>query len=124
MNIWFAVAALIAVVTLGLHVFLGGREAAEPLLKAADLDQLAKFTNYYCWHLVSIAIGGVAVAFGYSAYRPDGVDVAIFASCICALFALWSAGMIVVFRLRPMQFAQWALFLPISLLGLIGSLSS
>ncbi|QNP47402.1 hypothetical protein [Diaphorobacter aerolatus] len=122
MNLWLAAASLVSAVTCGLHVFMGGKEAAGPLLKSSELDPIAKFTNYYCWHLVTIVIAGLAVAFAYSCLAASGNDVALLATALAALFAAWSVGMIAIFRLPPLQFAQWALFLPISLLGLIGSL--
>ncbi|WP_374656411.1 hypothetical protein [Dongia sp.] len=123
MNGWFAAAAGLSAFTCGLHVVMGGREAARPLLAAAELDRLAKFTNYYCWHLVTIVIGALAVAFAYSARAGMAADLALFATGIAFLFALWSLGMIARFRLPPLLFGQWALFLPIGLLGLAGHLA-
>jgi len=123
MNGWFAAAAALSAFTCGLHVFMGGREAVRPLLAAGDLDRLAKFTNYYCWHLVTIAIGALAAAFAYSARQGAAPELALFATGIALLSASWSLGMIARFRLPPLQFGQWALFLPIGLMGLAGHLT-
>lgn len=121
MNMWFAAAAVLAVLTCGIHVVLGGREAARPLLIASNLDLGAKYTNYYCWHLVTIVIGALAFAYGYSAWTAEP-GLALFATAMAFLFAAWSLGMIALFRLRPFQFGQWALFLPMAALGLVGGL--
>lgn len=122
MNGWFVAAAALSAFACGLHVVAGGREAARPLLAARDLDRFAKFTNYYCWHLVTIVLAAMAVAFGYSARLGAATDLALFATGIAFLFAIWSLVMIAKFRLPPLRFAQWALFVPIGLLGLAGVL--
>lgn len=122
MNGWFVSAAGMSAFTCGLHVILGGREAARPLLEAGGLNRLAKFTNYYCWHLVTIVLGALSVAFAYSSRAGSAADLALFATTIAFLFAIWSLGMIVIFRLPPLQFPQWALFLPIGVLGVVGHL--
>ncbi|MBH5397551.1 hypothetical protein HZZ13_07055 [Bradyrhizobium sp. CNPSo 4010] len=121
MNAWFAAAAILSAGICGLHVVMGGREAARPLLAASGLDHVAKFTNYYCWHLVTIVIGALGAAFAYSSWQASAVDIAQFATAIALLFALWSVAMIVRFRLSPIQFPQWALFILIALLGLAGN---
>jgi membrane-bound acyltransferase YfiQ involved in biofilm formation len=122
-NGWFLAAAGLSALICGAHIVMGGREAARPLLAAAELDRVAKFTNYYCWHLVTIAIGALTVAFAYASQTVASTDIAAFATGIAFLFGAWSLGMIAKFRLPPMQFGQWALFFPVSLLGLIGILT-
>lgn len=122
MNGWFLAAAGLLTVICGVHIVMGGREAARPLLAATELDRTAKFTNYYCWHLVTIAIGALALAFAHASQAGAATDLALFATGIAFLFGAWSLGMIARFGLPPMQFGQWALFLPVSLLGLIGIL--
>ena len=120
MNLWFLSAAILSFGICALHVTLGGREAARPLLATTELDRVAKFTNYYCWHLVTIAIALMAAAFAFAARPGANVDAAIFASATAAVFALWSVIMIVRHKLSPLQFGQWALFLPVGLLGAVG----
>lgn len=119
MNEWFAAAAALSALTCGIHVVIGGRAAARPLLEA-PLDRDVKFTNYYCWHAVTITIAALAAAFAYSSGAGAGTDLALLATGIALLFALLSLAMIARFRLPPIQFGQWLLFLVIALLGLIG----
>lgn len=123
MNLWYAAAAILSATTCGLHIIFGGREAAQPLLASTEIDLLTKFTNYYCWHLVTIMIGALAVAYGYAAWMITSADLGLFATGITFLFALWSVAMIIHFRLPALKFQQWALFAPIGILGLIGSVA-
>jgi uncharacterized membrane protein YjjP (DUF1212 family) len=120
MNFWFLSAAILSTGICALHVFGGGRQAARPLLATTELDHVAKFTNYYCWHLVTIAIALMAAAFAFASRPEANADPAIFASATAVTFALWSIVMIVRYRLSPLQFGQWALFLPAGLLGAVG----
>lgn len=123
MNVWLLSAAGLSAIICVLHIVLGGREAARPLLASMELTRSAKFTNYYCWHLVTIAIGAMAVAFVRSSQMDAAADLAFFATGLALLFAGWSVLMVAKFRLSPWQFPQWALFLPVALLGAIGILS-
>jgi hypothetical protein len=122
MNPFLAAAAAASLLTCLVHLVLGGREVARPLLATEGLRRIPKFTAYYCWHLVTITLSGLALAFALAA-RPDGSrELALFATGGAALFAVWSLGMVARFRLRPWHFPQWALFLPITALGLAGVL--
>jgi hypothetical protein len=120
MNFWFLSAAVLSTGICALHVTLGGREAARPLLSTTELDRVAKYTNYYCWHLVTIAIALMAAAFAFASRPGANTDAAIFASAAAIIFALWSVIMIVQHKLSPLQFPQWALFLPVGFLGAVG----
>ena len=121
-NTYFAAAAILSAFTCLIHATLGGRGTAGPLLAARELGKVAKFTAYYCWHLVTITLAGIALAFWLAASDPAVEALAIFATAGTAAFALWSLAMIVLFRLRLWHFPQWALFLPAAGLGLAGFL--
>jgi hypothetical protein len=120
MNAWLALAALLAAATTLIHAILGGREIATPLLAAERLHAVPKFTLYYCWHLVTIVLAALALAFGLVAIGLGSRDLALFATVGAALFCLWSLGMVGLFRLRIAQFPQWALFAAIAISGTIG----
>ena len=120
MNAWLALATLLAAATTLIHAILGGREIATPLLAAERLHAVPKFTLYYCWHLVTIVLAALALAFGLVAIGLGSRDLALFATVGAALFCLWSLGMVGLFRLRIAHFPQWALFAAIAISGTIG----
>jgi len=120
MNIWLALAAVFAAATTLIHFVLGGRHVAAPLLATERLHAVPKFTMYYCWHLVTIVLAALALAFGLAASGHASRDLALFATIGAALFCLWSLGMIGLFHLRIAHFPQWALFAAITLSGTIG----
>src|SRR6478735_10545487 len=62
MNPWLGAAALAAFSTFLIHTFVGGRLIARPLLAARDLPRVPRLTVYYCWHMVSLLLFGMAVA--------------------------------------------------------------
>ena len=49
MNWFLLIAAILSFVTFAVHLFVGGREIATPLLKS-DLDQVPKLTAYTKLH--------------------------------------------------------------------------
>lgn len=120
MNIWLALAAALAAATTLIHFVLGGRHVAAPLLATERLHAVPKFTMYYCWHLVTIVLAALALAFGLAASGRASRDLALFATVGAALFCLWSLGIIGLFHLRIAHFPQWALFAAITLSGTIG----
>ena len=103
-----------------LHVFAGGPIAARPLL-LSDMRDEAKYTNYYCWHLVSIVIAAMTFGFAYAAVEAAGRDVAIIMTVLAGMFAAWSLGLVLWKRQRPFRLPQWLLFAPIAVLGAVGS---
>lgn len=120
MNTWLALAAALAAATTLIHFILGGRHVAAPLLAAERLHAVPKFTMYYCWHLVTIVLAALALAFALVATGQGSRDLAIFATGGAALFCLWGLGMTGLFRLRIAHFPQWALFAAITASGALG----
>ncbi len=77
-------------------------------------------TAYYAWHMVTITIAALALAFAMAATTADARDLALFASAGALIFALWSILMIAIHKLKPFLFPQWLLFLPIAATGFAG----
>lgn len=120
MNIILLAAAICAALICLIHVVLGGRAVARPLLAAEGLRGIPKYTAYFCWHIVTITLAGMALAFLLAAL-PDGARVlALFATGGAALFALLCLGINVTFGLGAWRHPQWALFLPVTALGAAG----
>jgi len=119
MNTGFAAASVLSLITWGLHTFAGGAEVAGPLLRS-EMPPVAKWTAYYCWHLVTIVLSLMAVSFAYAAFVPSGRDVAALATALSVSSGLWSL-VLVVWRYRhPWRLPQWSLFLVISLAAVWG----
>ena len=118
-NYALAAASGLTAVVWALHTFVGGPATAGPLL-ASSLPPVAKYTNYYCWHLVTIVLLGLSGAFAYAAVVPAGRDVAVLATVTVVAFALWSVLLILWKHRRPWQLPQWLLFLAIGGAALAG----
>ena len=92
------------------HVFVGGKYVARPLLADKRLPPASKWLNYYCWHLVSAMLVFFAVYLAYgSLNRPNifvlsGLGV-FFAGCSAlSVFAANKGG------ISPLRFPSTSLF--------------
>ena len=101
-----AIAALIAVI----HFFAGGSGIAAPLLRQNTLHPVVTLTHYFCWHMVTIMLVGLAVAFAYASVSVDGRVLAVFATVISALFAVWGLLLVMWKAQRHRDMPQWMLF--------------
>lgn len=119
MNIAFAIAGVLALATGGIHTFLGGKEAAVPLL-ASKLLPVPKFTNYYTWHMVTITLFAMACGYFYGAFSPDGFEIAVLLTGLSVCYAALSFGLIITKKRRLLELPQWSLFLVISIAALFG----
>jgi len=125
MNIWFLLAGLAALFVCVLHIFGGGKISARPLLESSDLKPVAKYTNYYCWHLVTINIAALGVMFMVAAFVESAIEIAWAATIIAGLYSIWNVILYVWKRDKFRNWyalPQWLLFLPVAVLGGVGSL--
>ncbi|MEM8615877.1 MAG: hypothetical protein AAGF20_02975 [Pseudomonadota bacterium] len=120
MNIWILAAAGLSAVTTLIHFFAGGREIARPLLDADDLQKIAKLTNYFCWHLITLVLAAITTGFVYIAYHPNELALLIGLSVLCLLFAVLNAGIILRYRVSPLLMPQWLLLGGMGVLGFTG----
>lgn len=123
MNAYLLVAAAISAVTCLIHVVVGGRYVARPLLDEPALRRAPKLTFYYCWHLVTLLLAGMALAFAMAAQPMGSRELAWFATVGAGLCGAGSLVMAVRFGRRLWHFPQWMLFLPIVVLGSAGLLT-
>ncbi len=121
MNSWFIAAGILSIICVLLHLIIGGRLAARPLLASKELGRRAKYTNYYCWHLVTISIAAMGAMFFWAGFGAAW-ELALMTSLVAALFCLWSIGIVIINKGRLWVFPQWALFAPIVAVGLKGLL--
>lgn len=117
----FAVAAVLTFVIFGIHLFAGGREAARPLLDATCLDQQARMTLYYAWHVVSAGLLAASLVFLAAALRPEWVAIGWAAGLMMAVFALVSIVQTIAYRLPLTMVPQWMFFVPVAALALWGA---
>ncbi len=121
MNIWFVTASALSAVVCLLHVFAGGPPTVPQLItRDGGPGGVGRMTAYYAWHMVTITIAAQALAFLLAANSTEARDLALFATIGALTFALWSLLMIAIYKLKPLLFPQWLLFLPIAATGFAG----
>jgi hypothetical protein len=113
MNWFLLIAAILSFVTFAVHLFVGGREIATPLLKS-DPDQVPKLTAYYCWHLVTLMLLLMTATFGYAFFFQGNAALVVTMMIFSVGCALLNFGLIVVYRVSPIQLPQWIFFVLIS----------
>ena len=78
-----------------------------------------KFTNYYCWHLVTITILAMALFFAIAALYPEAWELGLASTIISGTFTLLSVAIIAKSGLKPWLLPQWLFFGPIFVAGTI-----
>ncbi len=121
MNIALACAAVLSLLTWAIHTFMGGKEIARPLLRSS-MEAVPKYTNYYCWHLVTMVLFAMSAGYGYAALVPGGYDVALLLTALSAGFMIWSLALVFWKKRRLLELPQWTLFLAITAAGVVGLL--
>ncbi|MBI1383560.1 MAG: hypothetical protein GC150_01420 [Rhizobiales bacterium] len=125
-NGWLVAAAIVTAATAAIHVILGGKYVARPLLAARELHpiaerhRVAKYTSYYCWHLVTITLLAMAAGYAVAAVRPGAGELAVMCAVLSAGFCLLSIGLILMLRLDWRHFPQWSLFAAAVVLAVVG----
>ncbi len=120
MNTWLLTAGIAALLLDLVHIFPGGREIHRPMV-ASHWPEPAKAVWSVVWHAVTavMALGGAALI--AAAFLPDQalalsvLPIGLFLSA-AALFLIYGAMRLGSVRILP----QWAAFLAISALGIVG----
>lgn len=120
MNTLLLLAGLWCAIAWGLHTFLGGRSIARPLLAAGDLRDTPKFTQFYCWHIVTILLATMAGGLVYAAFVPGAEDLAVLLVGLAFALAVWGLALPRAVGQSFGQMPQGFLLLPIGVLGLAG----
>lgn len=120
MNLFLNLAGIAAFAVCLTHLILGGREIVRPFLAVEKMPAIARYTMYYCWHLVTITLVGMALAFVLAAQPGGSRDLALFATVGAASFAALNIGMNLRLRLSFVRHPQGFLFLPVAALGIAG----
>lgn len=120
MNTSLIIAGLLALSVCLLHVFIGGREIVRPFLAVEHLAPVPRYTMYFCWHLVSLSLAGMAAAFFVAARSGGAGALAGFATLGAASFAVLNFAMNARLGLSFVQHPQGFLFVPVAAFGAAG----
>lgn len=118
-NTWIFSAFALAVLMAGIHVFVGGRLIARPLLES-DLADLPRLTLYLCWHGITIVLAGMALLYADGLFWRRRRDSVIVASGLAAAFFGLGWALILAFGLSPLDLPQWIVFGPMGIFGWLG----
>ncbi len=119
-NPGFAAAAVLSLITFGVHTFVGGVFVARPLLASRDLTPASLWLNYYCWHIVTVLLLMMSGGYAWATTRPEALDLAVFLTMLAAI--LWPLCVWVALkgRIAPWRFPAASLFALIVVAGLWG----
>jgi hypothetical protein len=70
------------------HAFFGGGMFVRPLMADTDLPVAVTWLGFVSWHVVSIVLMSLAIAFGYTARNPGNAALAVFASGMSAAVSI------------------------------------
>ncbi|WP_425039461.1 hypothetical protein [Primorskyibacter sp. S187A] len=118
----FALAGGLAATWLLIHLIWGGRDIARPLVRATSLDPVVRHTQYLCWHFTSVAIGCMAIFFGWAALSGP-IAMATAGTLLALGFFCVGVGLVAALRESHARLPQGWLFLPVAALGLWGHLA-
>ncbi len=116
------IAGIASILLCGVHVVLGGRECARPLLDA-PLPELTKLPLYACWHAITLHLigsGGLLIWAGLQADSPSTRAVALLVSASYFVYVL-VFGFVISRAREPgawYRFGQWMPFLALTVGGL------
>ena len=120
-NLGFATAAVLSLITFGVHTFIGGRFAAQPLLEAHDFHKASRWLNYFTWHMVTVMLLIMAAGFWFAAVEPGGFDVAVLLMIMAAAFSPLCIWVALKGGIAPWRFPASWLFLLIVAAGSWGA---
>ena len=122
MNYCLLAAAVLSFLCDGVHFFTGGKYIARPLLSTKELHRVVIYTQYYCWHLVTLKIFAMGAAFLYSAvyYTSDTRALSLFAVGLALGFAVLGIVMVPMVQQSYKDMPQGWMFVPVVILGILG----
>lgn len=111
MNTGFVAAAVLSLITFGVHTFVGGKYAARPLLAAADFDRASRWLNYFTWHMATAILLVMAAGFGWAAVSAQAWPAALVLTVMAALFSPLCVWVALKGGIAPHRFPASWLFL-------------
>jgi hypothetical protein len=104
----------------GIHVFVGGKLIAEPLLASA-LGELPRLTLYLCWHGVTIVLAGMALLAADALFWRRRADSMYLLAGLAGVFTVLVSAAILRFAVSPLDLPQWIAFAPMSAAAFFGA---
>ena len=123
-NVWWLLAAVAMAAIAALHIVGGGAELARPLLNQKVLGAAVTFNLYYAWHLVSVMLVAMALAYGAAAFSASHRSLGSAASLLALAFAVLNIVIGLQAGLYPWGLPQWVLFAPVAAVGFLGLFAS
>lgn len=120
---WFVLAGVSAMFTALVHTFIGQKPIVRPLLDAPKFDHISRYTNFYCWHIVTIVLFSMGLMFFIATKGSTAIELAWLVTIYASLFVIWNLIMIAIYRPKPKHFPQWVLILPTAMPGWVGLLA-
>ena len=120
-NLGFATAAVLSLITFGVHTFIGGKYVARPLLVSSELPKASLWLNYFTWHMATVMLLFMAAGFGWAAVHRDAFDVAVLLMLMAAVFSPLCIWVALKGDIAPWRFPASWLFLLILAAGLWGA---
>ena len=123
MNVFLLASGIAMAAIWAIHTFVGQRTIVRPLQDCEALAAVPKWTMFYCWHLVTIALGAMAAGLVYAAFTPSAHDLAAFIGLLALLFGLF--GLVLPRALGPSYAAlpRGLLLFPVGVAALWGVLA-
>jgi hypothetical protein len=115
-------ASALAALTWAVHTFIGGIHIARPLLADTGLPKAAKWLAYYCWHLVTLMLLGMACLFALGAAGRASTAVMAGLAGFSLACSLLSVAVALKGGLRPWRLPSTLLFALTGAAGLAGAL--
>jgi hypothetical protein len=112
-------AGVFSLLTCLIHLFVGGRFIARPLLDATDLRRFPKVTAYYAWHLVTVMLLAMSCGFSLAAAVPGQRTLVSFWRSLLGGASILNFGMMLYFKQKPTRLIQWVFFVPITILAVL-----
>jgi hypothetical protein len=109
-NPGFALAAVLCLITFGVHTFVGGKYAARPLLAAHDFDKASRWLNYMTWHMVTAVLLVMTAGYGWAAMRASAIEVTAPLTVLAAILSPLSVWVALKGGIAPWRFPSSWLF--------------
>lgn len=120
-NIWLLAAAVLSLVTTGVHVLMGGPEIITPVLATETLSQPVRSVSYVAWHGVTVVLAMTSMMLALAAFKKEWSGRLLWLPLAqYGLFAVLFIAITVKDFGNLFALPQWTAFVAIMILALMG----